>query len=133
MYAAVRLLAEFGGVGGRGEVDQGLDGAIGHAGEHVGQILADGDREPAAALDDREDGGDFGASLLAPQVQPILASDGDRTHGIFGEVGAEFQHRVLQEPRELIRKRVVLAVCTGWMGSEMMASCRKQRMLVGCR
>ena len=31
------------------------------------------------------------------------------------------------------RKRVVLAVCTGWMGSEMMASCRKQRVLVGYR
>jgi transposase len=30
-------------------------------------------------------------------------------------------------------KRVVLAVCTGWMGSEMMASCRKQRVLVDCR
>jgi hypothetical protein len=30
-------------------------------------------------------------------------------------------------------KRVVLAVCTGWMGSEMMASCRKQRVLVGYR
>ena len=33
----------------------------------------------------------------------------------------------------LVRKRVVLAVCTGWMGSEMMASCRKQGVLVGCR
>jgi hypothetical protein len=33
----------------------------------------------------------------------------------------------------LVRKRVVLAVCTGWMGSEMMASCRKQRVLVDCR
>jgi len=30
-------------------------------------------------------------------------------------------------------KRMVLAVCTGWMCSEMMASCRKQRVLVGCR
>ena len=30
-------------------------------------------------------------------------------------------------------KRVVLAVCTGWMGFEMMGSCRKQRVLVGCR
>jgi uncharacterized protein (TIGR03435 family) len=31
------------------------------------------------------------------------------------------------------RKRVVLAVCTGWMSFEMMSSCRKQRVLVGCR
>jgi hypothetical protein len=30
-------------------------------------------------------------------------------------------------------KRVVLAVCTGRIGSEMMALCRKQRVLVGCR
>jgi len=30
-------------------------------------------------------------------------------------------------------KRVVLAVCTGWLGSEMMSSCRKQRVRVGCR
>jgi hypothetical protein len=30
-------------------------------------------------------------------------------------------------------KRVVLAVCTGWIGSEMMCLWRMQRMLVGCR
>jgi hypothetical protein len=29
--------------------------------------------------------------------------------------------------------RVVLAVCTGWIGSEMMCSWRMQRMLLGCR
>jgi len=34
---------------------------------------------------------------------------------------------------EMNRKRVVLAVCTGWMCSEMMASCRKQRVQVGYR
>jgi hypothetical protein len=33
---------ELGGIGCRGEVYQGLDGAIGHAGEHLSQILADG-------------------------------------------------------------------------------------------
>jgi hypothetical protein len=33
----------------------------------------------------------------------------------------------------LLGKRVVLAVCTGWMDSETMASCRKLRVLVGCR
>jgi hypothetical protein len=37
------------------------------------------------------------------------------------------------QPAAKLRKRVVLAVCTGWMGSEMMASCRKQRVLVGYR
>jgi hypothetical protein len=35
--------------------------------------------------------------------------------------------------RRLLRKRVVLAVCTGRMGSEMMAPCRKQRVLVAYR
>ena len=67
----------FGGVGGGCEFGEALDGAVGEAGEHVGQVFADGYAEPAAALDDGEDGGDFWAGLLASQVQPVLPSDGD--------------------------------------------------------
>jgi hypothetical protein len=33
----------------------------------------------------------------------------------------------------MVGKRVVLAVCTGRLGSAKMCSCRKQYMLVGCR
>lgn len=98
-YGAIRLLTEFGGVGGRSEFGQGPDGAVGHTGEHVGQILADGDREPAAALDHGEDGGDFGTSLLASPVQPVAPSDGYGRHGVLCEIVAQLQHRMNQEAR----------------------------------
>jgi hypothetical protein len=54
-----------------------VDGAVSEAGQHVCEVFADGYAEQAAALDDGEDGGDFWAGLLASQVQPVLAPDGD--------------------------------------------------------
>ena len=43
------------------------------------------------------------------------------------------QEPILQPVSRVKRKRVVLAVCTGCLGSEKMCSCRKQRMVVSCR
>ena len=51
-----------------------VDGAVSEAGQHVCEVFADGYAEPAAALDDGEDGGDFWAGLLASQVDPVLAA-----------------------------------------------------------
>ena len=67
----------FGGVGGGCEFGEALDGAVGEAGEHVGEVFSDGDAEAATALDHGEDGGDFWTCLFTAQVQPVLPSDGD--------------------------------------------------------
>ena len=82
-----RLLCDCGGVGSWGELGQGLDGAISKAGQSVGQILANGDTEFSAALDDAEEGGDLWARLFASQVQPVFSSNGYRSHRILRPVG----------------------------------------------
>jgi hypothetical protein len=66
-----KLLGHFGGVGCGGKGGQLLDGAIGQSGRHVGQVLANGETQLAAAFNDGKDGGDLGSSLFAAQVQPI--------------------------------------------------------------
>ena len=81
-----RLFCQSGGIGRRSEFGQGLDGAIGESRQYVGQVLADGNAELAAAFDDAEDGGDFWTGFLAADVQPIPPSDRNRAHGIFGPV-----------------------------------------------
>ena len=82
-----RLLGQACGVGCWRAANQILDGAIGESGQRVGQVLADGDAQFAAALNDAEDGGDLGASLFASQVQPVLSSDRYGAHRIFSPVG----------------------------------------------
>ena len=73
-----RLLCLGGGVGCGGKVGQPVDGAIGEAGQHVCQVLANGNAQFAAALYDAEDGGDLGSGLFAAQVQPIPPSNRNR-------------------------------------------------------
>ena len=75
--AGDRLFCRFGGVGHRGEFVQGLDGAIGQAGQHVGQIFTNGHVQLAATLDDAEDGGDLRSRFLAAQMQPVAPSNRD--------------------------------------------------------
>ncbi len=64
-----------------------------------------GDVHPMAGFDEGEDGGDFGSSLLAADVDPVFATDGHGAHGVFSEVVAQFEFRVLQEAREFRPKR----------------------------
>ena len=66
------LVCVLGSVGGRSKLGEGFDGAVGKAGEEFGEVAADGDIEPAAAFDDREDSGDLGAGLLTTEVQPVF-------------------------------------------------------------
>ena len=70
-----RLLCQVGGVGRGCDAGQLLDGAIGHAGKHIGQIPANGDAQPATGLDNTEDGGDLGSSLFTSHMQPIFPAD----------------------------------------------------------
>ena len=76
----MKLLSEAGGVGGGGEFDERLDGAVSESGEDVGQVAAYGDIEPAAAFDNREDGSDLRSSFFASQVQPVTSSDRNGPH-----------------------------------------------------
>jgi len=81
-----RLLCHLDGVGGRGQLVQRLDGAVGQARQHVEQVFADGYAESAAALHDAKDGGYLGSSVLASEMQPVAPSDRNRAHRILGPV-----------------------------------------------
>jgi hypothetical protein len=63
-----RLVCHFGGVGSGGKASQLVDGAIGQAGQHVDQVLANGDAQFAATLYDAEDGDGLVSGLFASQV-----------------------------------------------------------------
>ena len=80
----------------RRELGEAVDGHVGEAGEDSGQVIAHGNIDAAAGFDDGEDGGDFGSGLLAADVDPVFAAQGHRAHGVFGEVVAQLQFRVLQ-------------------------------------
>ena len=49
----MKLLSQAGSVGGRGEIDERLDGAVGEAGKDVGQVTAYWDIESAAAINSK--------------------------------------------------------------------------------
>ena len=72
-------LCAVGSVGSWCDLGYGLDGAIGQPGQHVDEVFADGDIEPAAALDNREDSGDLRTGLLTTEVQPVHAAKSDST------------------------------------------------------
>lgn len=64
-----------------------MDGAVGQTGQDVGQILADGDIQFAAALDDAENGGDLWSRFFTSQVQPVLPTNRNRPHRVLRPVG----------------------------------------------
>jgi hypothetical protein len=70
----VRLFSALCHICSRSELGQALDRAVEQTGQHLEQVLSDGDAESTAALDDREDGGDLWASLLAADMDPIVPS-----------------------------------------------------------
>jgi len=77
---------------------------VGKSGKHRSQVIADGDIDSAAGFDDRENGGDFGSGLLAADVDPVFATKRNRSHGVFGKVGAQLEFRVVQEERQFLPK-----------------------------
>jgi hypothetical protein len=48
---------------------------LGQSGQDIGEIVARVAPQPAAALDDGKDGGDFGAYLPVSQVDPVLTAE----------------------------------------------------------
>lgn len=74
-----RLFCLASGVGSWGELVEALDGADGESGQDRGQVVADGQPESAATLDDGKDRRHFWASLLVPDVHPVTSTDSDST------------------------------------------------------
>jgi hypothetical protein len=77
LAARDRLHCHLAGIGSWGEFGQGLDGAVGEAGQHIKQILANRNIQFAATLDDAEDSGNLWSRLFAAYMQPILPANSD--------------------------------------------------------
>ena len=50
-----------------------LNRKVGHAGQDRGQVFANGQFQPAAAFDYRQNGGHLRPCLLAADMDPVLA------------------------------------------------------------
>ncbi len=85
---------------GRREIGDELDGPVGKSRQDLVQVVADRDAEPAAAFDHRENRRYLRTSLLAADVDPVLAAGRDGPHGVLSQVVAEFQFRVFEEARQ---------------------------------
>jgi len=57
-----------------GEFGDALDGRVGEPREDGAEVVAHRDLEPAAAFNHRQDGGHTRPSLLAADVDPVLAA-----------------------------------------------------------
>jgi hypothetical protein len=87
----------YGGPSGGSEIGDALDGDVGESGHDVGEIVADRNLESSAAFDHGEDCGYARSGLLAADVDPVLSARRDRTHGVLGQVIAQFQFLIFQE------------------------------------
>lgn len=98
-----------GGPGRRREFGDALNGQVSETGKNGGQIITDAQFHAAAGFHHRQDGGDLGSGLGAAHVNPVLSSHRHRTHGVFGQVVAQLQLRVVEKLSELgpLAQRVV--------------------------
>ncbi len=81
--------------GGR-ELGDAIAGPVAEFGEDVTEIGVHIEVEPAAGFDEGGDGRDFGTGLLAAQMQPVFAAQGQRAHRPFAPVIVAFDDPVLQ-------------------------------------
>jgi hypothetical protein len=64
--------------------------------QDVAEVFAQVDLEAFAGLHEREDGCDFWTSFLASDMQPVLATNGQATHGILAEVLIDLDATILE-------------------------------------
>src|SRR5258706_5121084 len=81
-----QVLVAGSGPAGRGQVSHFREIPARHAGQYGEQIVFDGYAQAAAGFHDRENRGDFGTGLRAAYVQPVLAAQSHRTHGVLGQI-----------------------------------------------
>src|ERR1039458_10174314 len=90
---------------GWGEIGDALDGHMGESRQDSSEIVADRDLEPSAAFDDGEDRRHARSGLLAADMDPVAATSRYCAHGVFGEVVAQLQLRIVEEARQLLPQR----------------------------
>src|SRR5579863_4709685 len=108
---------------GRGTISEALKGRISKVWQDVGEVIACRDVKSATAFDHRDDGGDSRAGLLTSDMDPVTSADGDRPHGVLGEVVAEFQFRIIEEADQLLpdAQRVGAALAGSALGQHHLA------------
>src|ERR1019366_2916065 len=85
-----------------GEGGEALDGNVSNTWQDGGQVVADRNLHPAAALHDRQNRRHLRSGLLAADVDPVLPAQRHGTHRVLRQIVAQLQFRVLQEACELL-------------------------------
>ena len=84
--AAVRHRLVAGCPGAGGQCGDSTDGEVSQAREYRTKIIANWDMKSATSFNDRDNSRNAWTSLLAADVDPILASKGNRTDRVLGPV-----------------------------------------------
>src|ERR1035437_253343 len=85
-----------------GEGGEALDGNVSNTWQDGGQVVADRNLHPAAALHDRQNRRHLRSGLLAADVDSVLPAQRHGTHRVLRQIVAQLQFRVLQEACELL-------------------------------
>src|SRR5450756_1694168 len=88
-----------------------LNGCVCEAGQDVSEVVTDWDLESSTALHNREDGPDARSGLFTADVDPVGAAKRDWAHRVFGEIGAQFQLRIIEESGESFPDRQRVSAC----------------------
>src|SRR5579864_3297181 len=86
-----------GGPGRRGKFWDALNRCVCEPGEDFGEVVAHRDFESAAAFNDGEDCCDARTGLFTPDVNPVGPTEGNGTHRILGDIGAQLQFWIIQK------------------------------------
>ena len=81
----------------RGEFRDTLAGPVGDFRQHVEEILAHVDAVALAGFENRCDGGDLDSGFRASDVQPVFATEGQRTHPVFAPVVIDLDTALVKE------------------------------------
>src|SRR6516165_5414645 len=94
----------FCGPGSRCKFCDALDGCVSESGQNVGEVIANGDFESAAAFDHGEDSGYARSGLFAPDMDPVISANCDGPHRVLRKVVAELEFGIIEEADQLIPK-----------------------------
>ena len=98
---------------GRGKFCGALEWCVCKSWKDVGEVITDGDVEPAAAFNNGEDGCDAWAGVLAADMDPVGSAQGDGTHRVLGEIVAQFQFWIVEESVS-VASRSPACSCEAW-------------------
>src|SRR5258708_32380845 len=108
----------FFGPGGRRDFRDTLKRRVCESWEDAGGVVAHRDFESAAAVNDGGDWCDARPGLFAADMDPVGSAQGDGTHRILSEIGAQFQFWMVKEACKSRpdRKRVAARLAGGALG-----------------